>query len=135
MRINPMTGEPASTAAGGFALYKLGWWIVLAFLLVGAVLAAVVVMAMTVPKTVREFVVALVSTLMFSFGLGAVVVRWFELTAWASDDIGLVAMMGVAFVCGLPGWVVVRGWFAYSEARKGKSLLEIIGEVKAVVWK
>lgn len=130
-----MMTEPASTAAGGFALYKLGWWIVLAFLLLGAVLAAVVVMAMTLPRTVREFVVALVSTLMFSFGLGAVVVRWFDLAVWAGDDIGLVALMGVAFICGLPGWVMVRAWFAYSEARQGKTLPELIIELKAAFWK
>ena len=117
--------EPATTAVGGLALYKLG-----AFGLM-AVLAAVVVMAMTLPKTAREFVVAMVSTLMFSLGGGAAVIRWFELMAWANDLFGLIALLGLAFVCGLPGWVFVRSWFAYAELRKDKSLIDLIRELRA----
>lgn len=125
MRITHMT-EPASTTAAGIALYKLG--------LLGAaagVLVAVVVMAMTLPKTVREFCVAMISTLVASFAGGAFIVRWFDLGSWANDDIGLVALFGICFVAGLPAWVMVRGWFAYTEARKGRSLLSMIKELRA----
>ncbi|MWV17549.1 hypothetical protein F3I16_16020 [Pseudomonas sp. L-22-4S-12] len=117
--------EPASTAAGGIALYKLGL-----LGLFGALLTAIVVMAMTIPKTVREFTVALISTLMFSLGGGAAVIRWFELMAWANDLFGLIALLGLVFVCGLPGWVLVRAWFVFAEKRRSASLPEIVRELK-----
>jgi len=128
MRMNQMT-EPATTAAGGLALYKLGAF---GFM---AVLAAVVVMAMTLPKTVREFVVAMVSTVVSSICGGAAVVSYLGIAHWINDDFGFVAIGGLIFVCGLPAWVMVRASFAYVEMRKDKSILEIILEVKAAVWK
>jgi hypothetical protein len=108
------------TAAGGIALYKLG-----AFGFV-AVLAAVVVMAMTLPKTVREFFVAMVCTSVFSLCGGAFVVRWLDIGHWANDDVGMVAIGGVIFVCGLPAWVLVRALFAWSEAKKDRQITEIV---------
>lgn len=129
MRIREMT-EPASTAAGGLALYKLGVLGALA-----AVLVTIVVMAMTLPKTVREFVVAMISTVVSSLAGGAFVIRWFDLLHWAHDDLGLVALAGVIFVCGLPAWVMVRAWFAYAELRKEMTLPDMIREIKQAVWK
>lgn len=111
------------TAAGGIALYKLG-----AFGFV-AVLAAVVVMAMTLPKTVREFMVAMISTTVSSLCGGAFLVRWLEIGHWANDDVGMVALGGLVFVAGLPAWVVVRAWFAWSEAKKDRQIDEIVDAV------
>lgn len=110
------------TAAGGVALYKLG-----AFGFVAA-LAAVVVMAMTLPKTAREFVVALISTVVSSIGGGAFVIRWLEIGHWAQDDVGLIGLMGVVFVCGLPAWVLVRALFAWSESKKDRQITEIVDQ-------
>ena len=127
MRVREMT-EPASTAFGGIALYKLG---VLGAC--SAILVTIVVMAMTLPKTAREFVVAMICTVVSSIGGGAFVIRWLDLQHYARDEIGVIALTAVIFVCGLPAWVVVRGWFAYTEARKGRSLLELIREVREAV--
>lgn len=120
--------EPASTAFGGIALYKLG---VLGAC--SAILVTIVVMTMTLPKTAREFVVAMICTVVSSIGGGAFVIRWFDLQYYAHDDIGVIALTAVIFICGLPAWVVVRGWFAYTEVRKGRSLLELIREVREAV--
>lgn len=120
--INTMT-EPMSSAAGGIALYKLGAFGGL------AVLAAVVVMAMTLPKTVREFVVAMISTTVSSLCGGAFVVRWFGIGDWAHDDVGMIAIGGLIFVCGLPAWIVVRALFAWSEAKKDRQITEIVDAV------
>jgi hypothetical protein len=120
--------EPATTAAGGLALYKLG--VLGAF---ATVLVAIVVMAMTLPRTAREFVVAMISTVVASLGGGAFVIRWLEIGHWTNDDIGLVGLGAVVFVCGLPAWVSVRAWFAYTEASKGRSLLDLIRDVRGVV--
>lgn len=122
--MNTMT-EPASTAAGGIALYKLG-----AFAAAGSALCAVVVMACSVPRTSREFAVALISTIVSSISGGAGVVRWFDLAAWAHDDVGLVALLGLAFACGLPGWAIVRALFTWLEKRKGATLPELVHDFR-----
>lgn len=130
MRAKTIMTEPASTAFGGIALYKLG---ILGAL--SAVLVTIVVMAMTLPKSAREFVVAMISTMVSSLGGGAFVIRWFELGHWINDDIGLVALGAVIFVCGLPAWVLVRALFVYAELRKSMSLIDMITEIKGAVWK
>ena len=122
--------EPASTAFGGIVLYKLG--VLGAF---SAVLVTIVVMAMTLPKTAREFVVAMICTVVASIGGGAFVIRWFDLAYWMADDIGVIALAGIIFVCGLPAWVAVRAWFVYAELSKHMSLPDMLRELKAVVWK
>lgn len=122
--------EPATTAAGGLALYKLG-----AFGAV-ALLAAVVVMAMLPPKSFRESVVMLSTTLVGSIGGGSFLVQWYGWQAWADTHFGLMALAGVIFVCGLPAWVIVRGLFLWAEARKeGLTLIDIIRDIKQAVWK
>ncbi|PRW27152.1 hypothetical protein CSB96_0009 [Pseudomonas aeruginosa] len=40
------------------------------------------------------------------------------LEEWVNDEFGLFALLGLVFVCGLPGWVLTRGFFAYAEYRK-----------------
>ncbi len=116
--------EPASTAAGGVALTKL------LFPGLGAVLVVVVVMAMTLPKTPREWVVALISTVAGSLFGGAALIQWLEITAWASTFDGQVALGVFHFAAGLPAWVLVRSWFAYAETNKGRSLPDLIREVR-----
>jgi vacuolar-type H+-ATPase subunit I/STV1 len=123
MRSHLMSEPGPLTAAGGIALYKLG-----AFGFV-AVLAAVVVMAMTLPKTVREFTVAMISTSVSSICGGAFVVRWLGIAHWVNDDAGMIAIGGIIFVCGLPAWVLVRAWFKWAEKRRDNDLAEIVGDL------
>jgi hypothetical protein len=127
--INSMSEPGPLTALGGIALYKLG-----AFGFV-AVLAAIVVMAMTLPKTVREFGVSLICTVMGSICGGAYVVSSLGISSWVNDDFGLIALLGIAFVCGLPAWLIVRAMFVYAELRKSMSIVEMITEFKAAIWK
>jgi len=119
MRSNPMSEPGPLTAAGGIALYKLG-----AFGFV-AVLASVVVMSMTLPRTMREFVVAMISTTVSSICGGAFVVRWQGISEWVNDELGMIAIGGVIFVCGLPAWVLVRAWFRWAEKRRDQDLGEL----------
>lgn len=74
----------------------------------GAGLAAVVVMLMTPPRSPREWAVGLISTVVASIGGGAAVIEHFGLQPWVNSSIGLCAMGGLVFACGLPGWAVVR---------------------------
>ncbi len=117
--------EPSSSAAGGFAVYKIALALGLP-----AGLAAVVVMLYIQPKSKREWAMALISTVVSSICGGAGVVQHYGLQAWGDSYMGLTAIAGIIFACGLPGWVVIRAAFAWAEKRKGKDLAELISEVK-----
>lgn len=117
--------EPSSSGAAGFAAYKLA----VAFGL-PAGLAAIVVMLWVQPKSPREWAMAIISTVMSSVCGGAAVVQHYGLNSWGDSYIGLVAMAGIIFACGLPGWVIVRAAFAWLEKRKGKDIAELITDAK-----
>lgn len=86
-------------------------------------------MAMAYPKPKREFVAALASTLAFSVFGGAAAIEYLQIMHW-----GLVAQ-GLAFVvCGLPAWVTVRAFYAWSETNKGVGIIDLIKQIKDV-WK
>lgn len=125
-----MIMEPTSSATGAGII---GWKLIggLAGLgAIGAGLAALVVMCMTPPRDPREWIVGVVSTVVASIGGGAVLVRWLELQHWALDEVGLVALFGLVFACGLPGWAVVRWVFNSIRAREGQGIDEIAREVR-----
>lgn len=105
-------GGPAAVAAGGGGL------------------AAVVVMVLVRPRTVGEWAVALITTFVSSVTGGAAVVQHYGLQSWTESYIGLVALFGLVFACGLPGWAMVRWLFNFINRRRDKDLAEIVGEVK-----
>ncbi len=93
-------------------------------------LAALVVMLMMWPRSRREGAVAFITTVVSSIGGGAAVVQHYGLQAWTYDYIGLVALGGLIFACGLPGWAVVRWLFNFIERRRDKDIAEVVGEVR-----
>ena len=117
--------EPASTAVGGYALGKL------LGPSIGLALVVVVVMSMTMPTTRREWFVALICTVVASLCGGAALIQWLDIAAWGGTVAGQMALGGFHFAAGLPAWVMVRVWFAYTEASKGRSLLSMIKELRA----
>lgn len=116
--------EPLTTAAGSAVLYKAS-----AFGM-GAVFAAIVVMSMTPPRSRRELLVALICTVTASLSGGSFVVHKFELVALMSDMFGMLSVFGLVFVCGLPGWIIVRWWFAFADDNKDENLLDVINKVR-----
>jgi len=126
---NQSMSEPASTALAGFGLTKIAGFFF------GATFAAIVVMAMTQPKSTREWVVALICTVIASVCGGAFVVQWLDLHAWAEVWHGSVALAGLHFVCGLPAWVFVRAWFAYADKRQTMTLIDMIKEIREALGK
>ncbi|WP_313817933.1 hypothetical protein [Cupriavidus sp.] len=121
--------EPISGGAAGVAGWKLIGGLAGAGA-IGAGLAAIVVMCMTTPRSPREWAVGLISTVMGSIGGGAAVIQHFELQAWAQTPIGLVAMLGLVFSCGLPGWAIVRWLFNYIVERQGAGIDDIAADVR-----
>ncbi|MGO4412507.1 hypothetical protein AB4Z27_06085 [Cupriavidus sp. KB_39] len=121
--------EPISGGAAGVAGWKLIGGLAGAGA-IGAGLAAIVVMCITTPRSPREWAVGLISTVMGSIGGGAAVIQHFELQAWAQTPIGLVAMLGLVFSCGLPGWAIVRWLFNYIVRRQSAGIDDIAADVR-----
>lgn len=123
--------EPTSAAAAGagFATYKLA----IAFGL-PAGLAAIVVMLAVQPKSPREWAMALISTVVSSIGGGASLIQYLALQHLAEGGVlGLMSLAGIIFACGLPGWVLVRAWFAWADKRKAHDLGELVRDAREVM--
>jgi len=97
----------------------------------GAGLATIVVMCMTRPRSDAEWVVALITTLLGSVCGGAFVISYFNLHTWMNNWIGLVAVLGIVFSCGLPAWAIVRWTFNYINKHHDSSIDEIANDVKS----
>ena len=121
--------EPISGAAAGAAGWKLLGGLA-GLGAIGAGLASVVVMCMMTPRSPREWAVGIISTIMFSIGGGCGVIQHFNLQAWAHSPFGLVAMLCLVFVCGLPGWAIVRWLFNYIEAKRNATLADVVRDVR-----
>ncbi len=125
--------EPTtSSVAGAAAAYKAisGSAIAAAS---GATLAAVVTMLMTPPRTTREWAVGLISTVVSSIGGGAFTIEYFQFYHWAFSTLGLCAMGGLMFACGLPGWALVRWIFNYIDKNRDASIDDIAKNAKEIL--
>lgn len=120
-----MAEPTSSTGAAGYALWKVAMALGLP-----AGLVAIVVMLWIQPKSPREWAMALICTFVSSICGGAAVVQHYELQSWVGTTPGLIALGGVIFACGLPGWVIVRACFLWLEKRKGKDVGELLAELK-----
>lgn len=125
---DPFT-NPTAAAAKIFndPLFKLF------FYLIGPTFAAVIVMLLAQPHSTREWLAALISTLITSLGLGAYVLKKYIGLSDIQTLLDLMQLGGVFFVCGLPGWILVRALFLFGEKNKHKTLLEIIKELKGLL--
>lgn len=124
--------EPTSSGVAGAAAFKAAGGLAGA-LAGGAALATVVVMLMTPPRSKREWAVGLISTVVSSVGGGAVMVQYFQLQEWVHTVVGLVALGGLIFGCGLPGWAIVRWVFNFIEKNRDAGIDEIAHDVKDIL--
>ena len=128
--------EPASSSvagvAGAAAAYKAIGGPAIASA-AGTTLAAVVVMLMTPPRNKREWTVGLISTVVSSIGGGAVAIQYFGVRDWVNSQVGLMAMGGIIFACGLPGWAIVRWLFNFIDAPRDDSIDQVAKDVKEIM--
>lgn len=130
-----MNMEPTTSAGAGLVGWKLLAW---AFAAggVAAGLATIVVMCVTTPRTPKEWAVALISTLVSSLSLGSGMALWLglhqHLASHSAPDVilGLIAIGGVLFACGLPGWALVRAVFTTIRKREGQGIDQIAQEIR-----
>lgn len=125
--------EPASSSAAAGAAGAAAWKAAggMAGVAGGAAgLAAIVVMLMMRPRSASEWAVALICTVVSSIAGGAWVVQYLDLHAWADGYVGLVALGGLMFACGLPGWAIVRAVFTAMERRRDADILDLAEEAR-----
>ncbi|MBV8159150.1 MAG: hypothetical protein JO278_15930 [Dyella sp.] len=127
-----MAAEPITTGLAGAGGWKLLTGVAGAGA-IGAGLAAIVVMCTTRPRSDSEWAVALISTGVGSICGCAAVVMKLGLQSWMQDYVGLVALGGLFFACGLPAWAVVRWLFNFIEKRRDKDLADVVGDVRDAV--
>lgn len=94
------------------------------------VLVCLVVLLMRPPRSPQEWAVGLICTVVSSVGLGAAVIVRLSLQGLAQDYVGVCALGLLVFVCGLPGWFIVRLAFNYMNRNEDKSLIEVIRELR-----
>jgi hypothetical protein len=121
--------EPTSSGVAGAAAFKAAGGVAAG----GALLSTVVVMLMTPPRTHREWAVGVISTVVTGIGGGAIAVQYFGLQEWVESVTGLVALGGLIFGCGLPGWAIVRWVFNFIEKNRDAGIDEVAKEVKEVL--
>ncbi|MBG1252211.1 hypothetical protein F4W02_35110 [Burkholderia pseudomallei] len=86
-------------------------------------------MLMTPPRKKREWAVGLISTVVSSIGGGAATIEYLRLYEWVHSMVGLCAMGGLIFTCGLPGWAIVRWVFNFIDKNRDASLDDVAKEV------
>ncbi len=121
--------EPTSSGVAGAVAYKAIGGAAAG----GAALASIVVMLMTPPRSKREWAVGLISTVVTGIGGGAITVQYFGLHDWVQSVTGLMALGGLIFGCGLPGWAIVRWVFNFIEKNRDASIDDVAKEVKEVL--
>lgn len=121
--------QQAVAASGGAgAAYSSGKAMAIGAGIGGAVMA-VVVMTLTPPKSHKESAVALISTLVFAV-CGSSFLKIYFGIEFPNNLTGYLADGGLAFVCGAPGWVLVKAFFLTAEKLHGKDLGQIIKTIK-----
>lgn len=123
--------EPVSTTGATVFFKVYGVWIAAVLC---AALIALVVMLIRMPKSPHEWAVGLICTIVSSFTGGSFLIVYFGLHAWATDPFGVVALGGVFFASGLPGWAIVRWTTTFIAQRDGKTIIEVVRELKEE-WK
>lgn len=119
--------EPVSTSGFTALLKFYGFAIVVAL---AASLVVAVVLMTRMPRSPQEWAVGLICTVVSSLAGGSfIIVKW-GLHEWVTDIWGMIALGGFFFVCGLPGWALVRWIFNFINKQEGKTIIEVLKEVK-----
>ena len=129
----PITSTAAAGVAGAAAFKALGGFAAVAG--AATVLATIVVMVMTLPRARGEWAVALISTIIASLGGGATVIQYFGVAHWIGSSNGAMALGGIYFICGLPGWAFVRWVFNFINKRRDADLAEVVDDVRESLHK
>ncbi|WP_284076163.1 hypothetical protein [Acinetobacter pittii] len=93
-------------------------------------LVVAVVLMMRFPRSPQEWIVALICTVVSSLTGGSFIIMKWNLHEWVSDIWGMITLFGFFFICGLPGWAIVRWIFNFINKQEGKTIVEVIKDLK-----
>jgi hypothetical protein len=99
----------------------------------GLVSAAVIVMIFTQPRDRKEWATALICTVISSLCGGSALIQYLHLQEWATEFFGVFAIGGVFFLCGLPGWALVRWIFNYITKNRDKGIDDVVSDIRSHV--
>ncbi len=119
--------EPVTTTSISAFLKFYG--AAIAVILAIALVATVVVM-MRAPRSPQEWAVGLICTVVSSLAGGSFIIVKYSLHEWVTDIWGMIALGGFFFVCGLPGWAIVRWTFNFINKQEGKTIIDVVKELK-----
>lgn len=122
--------EPISSGGSAAAVKIYG---LASVTIASIVLVCLVVLLMRPPRSSQEWAVGLICTVVSSVGLGAAVIVRLSLQGLAQDYVGVCALGLLVFVCGLPGWFIVRLAFNYMNRNESASLIDVIRDVRKAV--
>ena len=121
--------EPVSTSGFGLTALLKFYGAAIMVTLAVALVAAVVLMT-RMPRSPQEWAVGLICTVVSSLAGGSFIIVKFALHSWVADIWGMITLGGFFFVCGLPGWAIVRWIFNYIDKQEGKTIIEVMKELK-----
>ncbi|RYY79917.1 MAG: hypothetical protein EOO69_04425 [Moraxellaceae bacterium] len=124
--------EPFSTMGISAGLKAYGAGLIIGLCIV---LVYLVVIMTRMPRTRQEWAVGLITTVVSSLAGGSFLVIKYQLHSWGADYFGMMALGGFYFVCGLPGWAIVRWIFNFINKREGADIFEVINEVRDEIKK
>lgn len=120
--------EPVSTTVGTSAFFKIYGMAIVVIL--STALIALVVMMIRMPRNPQEWAVGLICTVVSSIAGGSFLIVKFGLHGWVNDVWGVLALGGFFFLCGLPGWFIVRLTANFMSQRESKNIVEVVKELK-----
>lgn len=121
--------EPVSTSGlGGVAIAK--FYGVATMVVLSVALVAAVVLMTRMPRSPQEWAVGLICTVVSSLAGGSFIIMKWALHSWVTDVWGMISLGGFFFICGLPGWAIVRWIFNFIDKQEGKTIVEVIKEIK-----
>ncbi|NCI79746.1 hypothetical protein [Acinetobacter kanungonis] len=121
--------EPVFTSSFGLSALMKFYGTAIMVMLAVALVAAVVLMT-RMPRSPQEWAVGLICTVVSSLAGGSFIIVKFALYSWVADIWGMITLGGFFVVCGLPGWAIVRWIFNYIDKQEGKTIIEVMKELK-----
>jgi hypothetical protein len=122
--------EPVSTISiGTLAAFLKAFGMTIVVILCVALVAAVVFMT-RMPRSPQEWAVGLICTVVSSLAGGSFIIIKWGLHEWVTDVWGMIALGGFFFMCGLPGWALVRWTTTFIAQREEKNILDVFRELR-----
>lgn len=104
--------EPSNTSSGGLIFMKF-----FTFFGFPALLSLFVASILNKPISKKEWFCSAISTIIFSVCGGSMVIQYLNIQNWINSYMGSMAIGGIIFISGIPGWIIVKSIFMISKRK------------------